>query len=236
MTEPFRSAVAYRNDFCATTAQLEQRMTRPLPAGATVYVTGDAALYRLEKNLGTIYDDVTSIVVVPADGSRNRWIKELADGASPFAGTEIALASVNVTPSAQAQWTALGSTAGSFELASGDETLFQVGATSSVLFYHGPQRLMRISYQVSLLNGGASGACVLHAALSVDSDIVAGSTTEHRDAGEQVATVTDTVVANICGERTALLSDHSTVRLMLRNLSDGKIMSVLFASISVAPA
>ncbi len=235
MTEAFRSAVAYRHDLCETVAQLQQRLTRPLPNGATVYVASTGALYLLKKDAGDTFDDLASIVLIPSDGSENRWFKQSVNGASPLAGTEIAAAAVNVTPAGLAQWTALGSTAGSFALSSGDEDLFQVDAASSLLVYHGPEQMMRVAYQVSLGNNGAPGVIVVQTALSVDGDVVSGTTTEHRGSGEQTATALDTVIVNMSGERMATLTDESTVRLMLRNMGDTKVMRVYFCSISLTP-
>lgn len=227
----FRSSPALRNDICDTVAQLQQRFTRPLPNRATVYVTGAEALYRLYKSLGATFDDLTGQVVVPGDQSTNRWLQESVYGASPWAGTEISDAVVLVTPSAQFAWTALGTTAGSFSLASGAAAMFAVNATSSLLTYHGPTRYMNIAYETTIRS---SAAVVVEAAISVNNDVPAANTSEHRSAGEQSTTV-NTVPSFIAGQRSVLLADGNTIRLMVRNMTGTQVIEIDYFSLSVNP-
>lgn len=234
MSQSFQSAVAFRNDICDNVTQLRQRGTRPLPDGATVYVVGTTALYRLVKGLGDDFDAFGSIVVVPTDGSDNRWVEESLAGASPWAAQEIASASVNVTPSGQFQWTALGSTAGSFALATGNALAFVVNPTTSLLTYQGVPRQMNLRYQASVLCGAAA-TINAEAAISVNGDVPAGNTSEHRGSGNQSSTVTDTSIQCIAGERSALLIPGATVRLMLRNMNGTQAISVEYFALSIAP-
>lgn len=233
MSDAFRSAVALRNDLCATLAELEQRYSRPLPDGASVYVTEVASLYRLAKGVGAAFDAIGGdLIVTPVDGSTNRWLQQEANGGSPWSGTEILTNPTLVTPSAQAAWTALGSTPGTYALSSGQPGMFAVSPTTGLLTYNGPTRLMTASYQLS---GQCGSAVEVHAALSLDGDIAPGDTSEHRGFGEQAAGFDNDVIAEISGQRQLTLHDADTLRLMIRNITGAEVIEVDFFALQLAP-
>lgn len=234
MTEPFRSAVAFRNDLCDTVGQLQQRLTRPLPNGATVYVTGADALYRLVKDLGSAFDGLGSAIEVPSDGSANRWVQESVHGASPWSGIEVATANAAVTQNAPNAWIGLGTTAGSFQLSTGDSGMLAVNPTTSVLTYHGITRQMTLRYQVTIANNTGVDL-VAQAAISVDNDVPPDTTADHRGAGQQASTILDANRHVITGERSVLLAPGSIVRLMLRAVLATPTLTVEFFSLSLAP-
>jgi len=233
MDKPFQSSAPLRYDLCNTIAELQSRYSSQLPDRAVVYVVEAESSYRLFKGIGAGFDNLTGQVVVPADQTSNRWLQQSVFGSTPWAGTAIANADVNVTPSAQFAWTALGSTAGSFGLASGDANMLVVNTTTSLITYHGPTMYVTVRYQVSLINNGDGADITLEAAISHNNDVPPADTSTHRGAGEQAGTVSD--IQNICiaGQRSVLLADTNTLRLMLRNMSGTQVMGVHFFSLAV---
>lgn len=234
MEVPFRSSPALRNNVCNSTAELGSYGTQKLPDGATVYVVGNDAFYRLYKGVGTIWDAFAGLVINPHDGSNNRWLQESENGASPWQATEIASAGVNVTPGAQFAWQALGSTAGSFTLASGNGDVFAVNLTTSLLTYNGPTRLFNVTYQASVL-AGAVATFDAQAAISVSGDISVGNTSDQLTKGQQASTVNNSSMQCITGQRQALLGSDDTVRLFFRNMSGTTAIQVQYCSINIRP-
>lgn len=234
MTEAFRSAVAYRNDFCATIAQLRQRLTRPLPDGATVYVTSPTGLYRLVKGLGSSFDNIASAIVVPADQSDNRWVLEEVSGASPWTGVMTLDEAIVTTPTAQFAWRSLGLNGGSYSLIFGDASVFQLAADSEIT-YHGPSRQMAINLKTTVQNNVASDLLV-GAVVSVNNDVPDGNTSEQRIAGEQDGTMVASGGA-VCltTERVVLLVDGDVLRIKYRNQSTADGFSVVFVTLSLMP-
>lgn len=234
MTEPFRSAVHLRVNFCATTDQLKQYGTAILPDGAMVYVTGVDRVYRLRKNLGSNYDTLTGLILIPADQTRNRWILEEANGAPAWQATMILNAVNNVTGPAQNQWQALGSTPGQFLLIDGDPIAFELNATSGQLTYQGPRRKFTIAYQLSI-TGTAGTNVAPYAAISVVSDIPVGSSGAERDKGAQTASFSNGTNCCISGQRTVTLDTLDDIRIMLKNTSGTEVMPVVTATLSIKP-
>lgn len=236
MTEAFRSAVEFRHDLCATVAQLQQRFTRPLPDGATVFVTGTSGLYRLFKGLGDAFDLLTTVIVIPGDQSDNRWVLEEVDGSSPWAGVEVLTSTATVSVEGSDTWAILGSTAATFELASGITAMFSVNPTSGLLTYHGPDRDMLVTATVSARTPAADN---IHAVISRDGDVADGSSANEYVKGEQAGnTAGETeevdLLANVTVQRMLTLTEGDTLRLMLRN-DRGQPMTVEFFTLSVQP-
>src|SRR5882672_4702576 len=235
MSEAFRSAVAFRNDICDTVSQLQQRFTRPLPNGATVFVTGTEAVYRLAKSLGDGFDDLATadLVVIPSDGTDARWVMEDISGGSPWYAVITAAAVANVTPGGVSTWRALGSTPATFTLDAGPASAFSLDPTTSLLTYDGVPRLYMARAIVSVETAAGADDFV-NAALSYNNDIPAGSTAAHRAAGEQSVGVPDGGTSLIVTQRRVLLNPTSTLRLMLRDTSSA-VISALFFSLSLEP-
>lgn len=234
MSPPLQSSPALRLTLCETTDQLIQQPTSILPFGAKAYVHGTDSSYTLYKGVGTIYDTLGAAVVTPADQTNNRWIQEEANGASPWQAIMILNAGINVTPGGQFQWARLGSTPGSFALSAGDDAMFTVDPTSGILSYHGPTRVMNVSFNVSVLAASAA-TFDCHAAISFDNDIAAGSTSEHRDAGEVSSTVSNSIMQCLSGVRQVVMGNNDTLRLMLRNMSSGSPIEVDYFQMFIRP-
>lgn len=232
----FRSPAAYRHDFCDDVTALEQRFTRPLPDGATVYIPSTHATWRLYKDLGSAYDANTLAIVIPADQSNNRWVLEDIAGASPWSGVEVLTATNVVGVEGSGAWAPLGSTAGSFALATGLAATFAVNPTSSLLTYHGPTIDMLVTASASV---GTTQPDNVHAVISRNDDVPDASSATEYLKGEQAASAggeTDEVdlLAEVTVQRGLSLVDGDTLRLMLRN-DRGQSMSVSFFALSVVP-
>jgi hypothetical protein len=228
MTESFRSAVALRNDICTSVADLQQRYTAPLPDAATVFVTDTVGLYRLAKGLGSGFDSLLGRVVIPADGSSNRWVQQEANGSSPWSGVEVATAQNNITPIGPTIWTALGTTPGSFALAAGDTDMFEVNATSSLMTYHGVPRFMMLTATVSIFTALADSLSIV---VSHNNDVPAGSNASHRSEGQQAGGTRDVAEVNISSQRSLFMAPGATLRLMAKNLAV-QDMQVTYFSLS----
>lgn len=217
MTEAFRSAVQFRNDLCSTLAELIQRYTRPLPDGATVYVNAVPGLYRLAKGLGSSYDSLTGgLIVIPGDGSDNRWVQQDIYGSSPWSGVEAMTALNNISAAGSNVWAALGSNAGSFQLAAGDTAAFGVNATSSLLTYHGVPRFMMLTATASML---AAAVDILSIVISKNDDVPAGSSSPQYLNGEQSASNVAGGRVNISSQRSTFVAPGTTLRLMARSFA-----------------
>lgn len=233
MSPPFRSSAAFRYDFCETVDQLEQRLVQPLPDGAFVYVTGTDAGYRLTKGLGNAYDALTQLIVVPAGDTDDRWVKEDSLGASPWFANVISNPGVNIASAAQGAWNALGSTAGTFLLTDGDPEAFELNPTSSLLTYHGPLRRFNVSFYMTLL--GTSAAVNVEGAISHDGDIAIGNTDSQYGKGVAGAYVDGTGRQSISGQRTVVLANESTLRIMLRNLTGTQTTACVYSNLCIKP-
>lgn len=231
MSESFRSAVAYRNDLCQSIADLQQRLTRPLPDNATVYVDDTSALYRLAKGLGDTFDDLTGRVIVPADGTDNRWVQENASGSSPWSGIEVATSFNNIVAAGANVWAGLGTQAGSFQLSAGDVTMFEV-ATSSIMTYRGVPRFMMVTSIASITETNAD---LLSTVISKNDDVPAGSSSAQPLKGEQSSTIETTGRACITTQRSMSLAPGDTLRLMVRSAAGDQTMQVQQFSLSVVP-
>lgn len=229
--QSFRSAVAYRNDICESVAELKQRFTRPLPNAATVYVEDTSALYRLAKGLGNSFDALTDRIIIPSDGTTNRWVQESAYGSSPWAGVEVATATNNVAAAGASTWTPVGGTPGSFQLSSGDTTMFEVNATNSLLTYRGVPRFMMMTSIATLT---AAAADLLSCVISKNGDVAADATAQYLK-GEQAAS--NAINGRVCitTQRAAFLAPGDTLRLMLRSADGGQQVQVRQFSLSVVP-
>lgn len=234
MTEPFRSAVHLRHNLCVTTAELQRYGTAILPDGATVYVSGSDRVYRLWKNLGSGYDIAHDLVIVPADQTSNRWVLETINGAPAWQATMVLNTPNTVTPPAQTQWQALGSTPGSFILSDGDPDAFSLNPTSGLITYKGITRKVTLAYQLSI-SGSAGSNVIPYAAISVSNDIAVGSTGSNNEKGAQTASFSNGTNCCIAGQRTVTLSLNDTIRLMLRNLSGTEALPVVNAMLSIKP-
>jgi len=233
---PFKSATGFRHSICASVAELQQWYTRPLPDGATVYVTALASLYRLVKGLGSAYDAITSAIVVPADQSSDRWVLESVQGASPWSGEEALLAATTVAVDGSATWAQLGSTGGSYSLMAGHASMFAVSATTGVMTYHGQTRNMMVTANVS---AGTPLPDNIHAVISLSDDVPSASSADEFTKGEQAGsaggeTAEVDLLAHVSVERALLLVEGDTLRLMLRN-DRGQPMAVAFFTLSVVP-
>jgi hypothetical protein len=232
MSEAFRSPAAFRNDLCSSIAELTQRYTAPLPDRATVYVSGAEALYRLFKGLGTTFDALTGQVVIPSNGSPDRWLQEEVFGSSPWSGMEVSVATVTVTPGGASQWQAIGATPSTFALASGDANIFQLNTTSGLLTYHGPSRYMMLTANASLHSVAGD---IFGAVISVNNDVAAGSSAAHPTLGAQATGNGDGQSTFVSTQRRVFLADTNTLRVMLRN-SSGSAIEVDNFSLSALPA
>ncbi len=232
MSGPFKSAVAYRYDFCTTIAQLQQRATRPLPDGAMVFVSANRGLFQLYKNLGSSFDNIASSIVVPADQSTNRWVMQEASGASPWSGVEVSTEQNNIAAPGSNIWAALGTAAGAFTLMEGDASMFAVNATSSLLTYHGPARPVLLTSTVAVLTVATDA---IRTVLSHNNDVAAGSSADQRLKGEQQASPGDGLAVNITMQRAVTLADGSTIRQMLRSSNGAQELQVNYFTLSVVP-
>lgn len=231
MSNSFRSAVAFRNDICESIADLKQRFTRPLPAAATVYVEDTSALYRLAKGLGSSFDALVDRIIVPADGSSDRWVQESVYGSNPWAGVEVATATNNVAAAGASTWTPVGGTPGSFQLSSGDTTVFEVNPTSSLLTYRGVPRFMMATSIATLT---AAGDDLLSCVIAKNGDVPADATPQYLK-GEQGASNATNGRVCITTQRAMFLAPGDTLRLMLRSADGGQAFQVRQFSLSVAP-
>ncbi len=231
MTESFRSAVAYRHDLCKSVADLQQRLTRPLPSNATVYVEDTSALYRLAKGLGDDFDGLDGRIVAPADGSDNRWVQLEALGSSPWSGIEVATSLNNIVAAGANVWAGLGTQAGSFQLSTGDTDMFEV-ATSSIMTYRGVPRFMLLTAIASITETNADQLSIV---ISLNNDVAAGSTASQALKGEQSAIIGTTGRACITTQRGVVLGPADTLRLMVRSSAGDQTMQVQQFSLSVIP-
>lgn len=228
-----RSSSPLRNIITNSVAQLQQQATRVLPDGATAYVTATDALYRLYKGVGTTFDTLTTLVVIPGDQSSNRWILQESVGSSPWAAVEVLDESIITTPAAQFAWRSIGENGGSYSLAFGSATAFVLAANSQ-LTYHGPDRNMAINLKTTVSHGIAA-EIALHAVVSVNNDVPDGDTNEQRAFGENGASMPNAGEACIATERLVLLSDGDTVRVKYRNMSTADAFVVVFMTLSLTP-
>ena len=230
MDIPFNSSAPLRHNICFSPDDLGHYGTQQLPDGATVYVTGTDSLYRLVKNHGAQDDGLVGLVVNPNDGSNNRWFRQTENSGNPWAAQIVLDSSLAVTPSAQNAWIALGSTPGSFGLATGNGDAWELNLTTGLIQYKGPTRLVKVSYQVTLIGGAAID---VEAALSVNGGVPAGSTAPYPNFANQAGSVTTTVRDCLSGSLNALISTDDTIRLMLRNLTGTQQITALYAGISI---
>lgn len=233
MSESFRSAVAYRNDLCKTIADLQQRATRPLPDNATVFVGATSALYRLVKDLGATYDDLTSRIIVPSDGTSNRWVQESVFGSSPWSGIEVATAADGIAAAGASTWAPLGGdNSGSYQLSTGDTDMFEVNPTNSVMTYRGLPRFMLATSIVTVTTAEID---MISSVIAKNGDVAADATAQPLK-GEQAATVSVTN-GRVCitTQRGMFLAPGDTLRLMLRSVNGDQTMTMREFSLSVVP-
>lgn len=233
MSPPFRSAVALRFDFCDTTDELKQRYSEPLPDGAVVYVTEADAIFRLSKSVGSVYDGLTQLVVIPADQSTNRWFKEAANGSSPWEAAMYSNPGVNVASPGAGQWNGLGTTAGTFLLGSGDPAAFVLNPTTSIITYQGPTRIFNLQYFLTVL--GSPGPITIEGALSVNGDIAIGNTSTPYGKGVAGAAVTTSDRQSFSGQRSVIISRNDQIRIMVRNLTGSETMAVVYSNLLIRP-
>ena len=222
MTESFRSAVALRHDFCNSIADLQQRFTAPLPGDATVYVHDTSALYRLAKGLGTTFDTLIGRIIIPADGSSNRWVQEEVFGSSPWAAAIAASTVPNVAAAGSQVWAALGSLPGVFALTFGDTAMWTVDPTTGLLTYNGLPRFMLVTAIASVTTVDGNDISIV---VSKDDDVPAGSSAAEPLKGEQFAHTSGGAWANISTQRMAFVAPGSTFRLMVRSFPGNDVMA-----------
>lgn len=228
-----RSSSPLRFLIIESTTQLRQQPTRILPDGCLAYIPSAGASYRLVKGVGTSFDTLNSVILIPGDQSSNRWFRESAAGASPWSGVEVATADNTLAAAGGGAWRALGATPGAFTLASGDSAMFAVNATSSVLTYHGLSRDVLVTANVEALSVGI--ADVIRAVISQDNDVAIGSSADERLKGEMGSDTPSGGSACITTQRFVSLIDGTTLRLMLRSLVGGADMQVRRFTLSVIP-
>jgi hypothetical protein len=221
MTESFRSAVSLRNDICNSIDDLVQRFTAPLPDSATVYVTSLNASYRLAKGLGITFDALIGRVIIPSDGSSNRWVQEEVFGSSPWAASIAASTVPNVAAAGANVWAEFGSLPGVFQLTFGDTDMWTVNPTTGLLTYNGLPRFMLVTAIASLKTVTGNDISIV---VSKDNDVPAGSTTAQPLKGEQFAHTADDW-ANIATQRMAFVAPGSTFRLMVRSFPGEDVMA-----------
>ena len=233
MSPPFRSAVAFRYDFCENVEQLKQRTTDPLPDGAVVFVTGTDSSYRLFKGLSDAFDALTQLIVVPADSTNNRWIKEETYGTNAWQANMISNPGVNVASAGAGQWNGLGSTPGTFLLTDGDPEAFDLDPASSIITYRGPTRRFTATFYLTVL--GTSAAVNVEAAISFGNDIPIGNTDAQYGKGVAGAYIDGTQRQSISGQRSMLLANGNTLRVMLRNLTGSQTTAVVYSNLLIQP-
>jgi hypothetical protein len=129
------------------------------------------------------------------------------------------------------EWQAVGSTPSTFALATGDAHMLQLDTTSSLLTYHGLPRYMTISSNISI---HAAAVDTFQAVISVNDDVPAGSGAAQPINGSQATGAPDGVSCFVATQRSVLLNDGDTIRVMLRD-SSGDAIEVDFFSLSLTP-
>jgi hypothetical protein len=233
MSNEVRSSSPLRFLIVESTTQLRQQPTRLLPDGSQAYIPSAGASYRLVKDVGTAFDTLNSVILIPGDQSNNRWFRESAAGASPWSGVEVATADNTLAATGAGVWRALGATPGAFTLATGDSAMFAVNATSSLLTYHGLTREVLVTAVVEAFSVGI--ADVIRAVISHDNDVAIGSSADEHLKGEMGSDTASGASACITTQRFVTLLDGDTLRLMLRSLVGGADMTVRRFSLSVIP-
>lgn len=232
MSGSFRSTVAYRHDICATVNDLIQRFTRPLPNGATVYVEATSAIYRLAKGLGSSFDSLVGRIIVPSDGTDNRWVQEEALGSSPWSATMAANQGNNIPAAGSQIWAPLGTNPGDFRLTYGDTDMWEVNATSSLLTYHGLPRFMLVTAIASVDTATANDFSIV---VSKNDDVPAGSSTSQPLKGEMYAKTGVGGFTCISTQRAGIVSAGTTFRLMARSFPGDDVMAFNSFTLTASP-
>ncbi len=227
-----RAAVALRNIQFDIAGELVQYNTQQLPNGATAFVNSNETEYRLDKDAGDTFDDLPSAYVLkPEDQSSARWIAQSASGSNLWFHSSYLTTPVAVTMTSS-QWGAVGSVAGSFGISQGSAAVFTLSATSSQITYNGPARTVMVTMQASLANGIGATPIEVHACVSRNGDVVDGGTGDFDELGEQAASFTN-VLGVITVRRIMLLAPGTTLRMMLRNATNGDDLTLSYYQATV---
>lgn len=227
-----RSSVWLRFLIVESSTQLRQQPTRVLPNGAMAYIPSAQSTYRLVKGVGTTFDTLSSVLLIPGDQSDNRWFRVDTGGASPWSAVAVETSQNNIAAAGSNVWAALGTAAGDFTLQNGDSAMFAVNATSSLITYHGLSRDVLITSTVSVLTVAAD---VIRGVVSHNNDVAAGSSADQRAKGEQSANTQDGASVNITMQRAVTLVDGATLRQMLRSQNGAQEMQVNYWTMSIVP-
>lgn len=229
------SAVAFRTLLCDTTDEFQALNSAKLPDGATVFNREENTLWRLNKFIGDDFDALSAAVIQrPDDLTDARWFAEVSSFGNLYEFSGYVAAAVAVTMTSN-QWNPLGSTAGTFAAATGSSTgLFTQSPTTGVITYNGPARLAVITMTAAINNGIGATPIAMHAAVSVDGDVVTGTTTLYPEKGEMGQSVINTLQM-ITVRRTVLLSAGSTYRMTFRNATNGDDIVVNFYQVEIEP-
>jgi len=230
------SSPALRARLVDSSAELASMNSTTLPDGATVYDNETDTLYRLDKTAGVEFDSLlaSGIVVKPDDGTAARWIADTVSGSSPYVHSSVINAAVAVTMTSN-QWNELGSTSGSFSETGGSSAIFSISATTGLITYHGPTREVLVTMQASINNGIGATPITMHVAVSLNGDVVDGSTTAYREKGEVIEVIINTE-SLVTAQRLLQLSDGDTLQMMFRNETNGDDIAVNYYQCTVAPA
>jgi len=229
------SSVALRTILVDFTSEFLAYNSTELPDGAALYDNESHTLWRLNKLAGDTFDSLDPTVLVkPNDQTEARWFAEQTLDGSPYQFEGYAAAAVAVTMTSN-QWNTLGSTAGTFAAASGSVSgLFTQSPTTGIITYSGPARVAVITMTAAINNGIGATPIAMHAAISVDSDVEAGTTTAYREKGEMTQTITD-AFGMITVKRTVLLSNNRTFKMAFRNATNGDDIVVNYYQVVIEP-
>ncbi len=230
-----RSSPALRSIICDFTSEFLAYNSAELPDGATLFDNESHTLWRLNKFVGDGFDTLSaSVLVKPNDQTEARWIAESINDSSPFNFEGYAAAAVAVTMTSN-QWNPLGSTAGTFAVATGGASgLFTQSATTGEITYNGPQRPAVITMTASINNGIGATPVAIHAAVSENDDVQAGTTTAYPEKGEMAQTITDTFQL-ITVRRSVLLLSGAKFRMTFRNATNGDDIVANFYQVNIEP-
>ncbi len=206
-----------------------------LPDGATVFDNQSDTLWQLDKSAGTTYDVLlgSGLVLQPDDQTSARWLALTISGSSPFYNTSYLVAPV-VLITASSQWVYLGNNAASFALSTGVAAAFTVNPTTGEVTYNGPPRLALVSAEISVANASAAILANIRACISRNGDVVAGTTTDYRIKGEQ-STTAEVPLVQRSTQRVMLLNPNTSLRLALRNATNGDDLQIDSYQLSVIP-
>jgi hypothetical protein len=235
MGNALRSSVFFRTILCDKSAELANLNTVEFPDGATAFDSESDTLFRLDKSAGTVFDSLlgSGLLIKPPDQSTGRWFADSISGSSAYYSSSYLVATDAVVMTAN-QWNYLGSTPSTFGVNAGNASAFVVDLTTGLVTYHGPPRLARVGVTASLLNASSATPIAVHAAISRSDDVVAGTTNDYSSLGEQVI-VTANVTEEISVERIMLLNPSTTLRLALRNATNGDDITVSYYQLTVTP-